>query len=76
MYRCRCSERPLSIIDSRVVVEDSIPYQVLVFACSNNGCSEYKKPVYEKYINLFDNSKTKEIDLSADKPSAEGDSND
>lgn len=76
MYRCRCSERPLNIIDSRVVVEDNIPYQVLVFACSNKDCSEYKKPVCEKYINLFDNSKTKEIDLRADKPTAEGDSND
>lgn len=77
IYKCRCSERPLGIIASRVAVdEEKEPWQILIFACTNKECSEYKKPVVEKHINLFDNGITKIIDLRADKPSAEGDSND
>lgn len=64
MKKCSCSERPLGIIDSKVIVtEDKIPYQILMFGCTNKRCSEYKKIVVEKHINLFDNSETKEIDL-------------
>lgn len=58
MYKCKCSERPLGIIKSEVQTEEGIPYQVLVFACTNKKCSEYKKPVYKQKINLFDTSKT------------------
>lgn len=61
--KCRCSERPLSIIDSKVIMEDGKPYQVLVFGCTNKNCSEYKKAVYEKHINLLDNSEVKQISL-------------
>jgi len=63
MKKCSCSERPLGILDSKVIVEDGVPYQVLYFGCTNKQCSSYKKVVVEKHINLFDNSITKEIEL-------------
>lgn len=63
MQKCKCSERPLGILDSKVIVENATPYQVLIFGCTNKQCSEYKKTVVEKRINLFDNSDTKEINL-------------
>ena len=53
MKFCNCSPRPLGIMDSRVVVENDIPYQVLYFGCTNKGCSEYKKKVWLKKINLL-----------------------
>ncbi|MBQ9845801.1 MAG: hypothetical protein IJO54_06940 [Oscillospiraceae bacterium] len=63
MDKCKCSERPLGILHSKVIVEEGIPYQVLIFGCTNKRCSEYKKGAVEKRINLFDNSKTEEISL-------------
>ena len=63
MKLCRCSERPLGILDSKVIVEKDTPYQILYFGCTNKKCSEYKKAVVEKRFNLFDNSDTKEIEL-------------
>lgn len=63
MKLCNCSSRPLGIMDSRVVVENDIPYQVLYFGCTNKGCSEYKKKVWLKKINLFDNNDTAESDI-------------
>ena len=42
---------------------DGKPYQVLLFGCTNKKCSEYKKAVVRKEINLLDNSDTKEINL-------------
>ncbi|MBQ7283314.1 MAG: hypothetical protein IJW74_00445 [Oscillospiraceae bacterium] len=63
MKLCNCSSRPLGILDSRVVVENDVPYQVLYFGCTNKGCSEYKKKVWLKKINLFDNSDTTESDM-------------
>ena len=63
MKKCKCSERPLGILDSKVIVENDIPYQVLMFGCTNKQCSEYKKIVVEKHINLFNNSDTKEFEL-------------
>lgn len=61
--KCKCSERPLGIIDSRAEIIDGVPYQVLLFGCTNKKCSEYKKAVLRKEINLLDNSDTKEIEL-------------
>lgn len=61
--KCKCSERPLSIIDSKIVMAEDKPWQILIFGCTNKKCSEYKKAVYEKHINLLDNSETKEISL-------------
>lgn len=63
MKLCNCSSRPLGILDSRVVVEQDIPYQMLYFGCTNKDCSEYKKKVWLKKINLFDNSDTTESDM-------------
>lgn len=63
MKKCSCSERPLGILDSKVIVENGVPYQVLSFGCTNKKCSLYKKAVVEKHINLFDNKETKEIEL-------------
>lgn len=63
MKLCNCSSRPLGILDSRVVVENDVPYQVLYFGCTNKGCSEYKKKVWLKKINLFDNADTTESDM-------------
>ena len=63
MKLCSCSERPLGIVDSRVIIKDEKPYQVLYFGCTNKGCSEYKKKVWLKKINLFDNSDTIESDI-------------
>ena len=61
--KCKCSERPLGIIDSKVVMAEGEPWQVLIFGCTNKQCNEYMKPVFEKHINLLDNSKEKEINL-------------
>lgn len=63
MKLCSCSPRPLGILDSKVVIIDEKPYQILVFGCTNKKCSEYKKPVVEKYINLLDNTDTFEKTL-------------
>ena len=63
MKFCNCSPRPLGIMDSRVVVENDTPYQILYFGCTNKGCSEYRKKVWLKKINLFDNSDTTESDI-------------
>ena len=61
--KCKCSERPLTIMESKVEMIGDKPYQVLIFGCSNPKCSEYKKAVMRKEINLLDNSDTKEINL-------------
>ena len=61
--KCKCSERPLGIIDSKVEMIGDKPCQVLLFGCTNKKCSEYKKAVLRKEINLLDNSDTKEINL-------------
>ena len=61
--KCKCSERPLGILDSKVVMAEDEPWQVLIFGCTNKRCSEYKKAVFEKHINLLDNAKVKEISL-------------
>ena len=45
MKFCNCSPRPLGIMDSRVIVENDTPYQVLYFGCTNKGCSEYSDTV-------------------------------
>ena len=63
MQKCKCSERPLGIIDSKVEIIEGKPYQVLLFGCTNRKCNEYKKAVIRKEINLLDNSETKEINL-------------
>lgn len=63
MNLCNCSERPLGIVDSRVVMRENVPYQVLFFACTNKKCAKYGKTVVEKYINLFDNTDTFEIEV-------------
>lgn len=62
--KCKCSERPLGVIDSKVVTAaEGEPWQVLIYACTNKKCSEYKKAVYEKHISLLDSTKVKEISL-------------
>ncbi len=58
MNKCKCSERPLAVISTDVVMEENVPYQVLLYACTNKKCSEYKKPKYRQKINLLDTSKT------------------
>lgn len=63
MKLCSCSERPLGIIDSRVVMKENTPYQVLYFGCTNKKCAKYKEIVVEKYINLLDNSDIYEIEV-------------
>ena len=63
MKLCSCSERPLGIVDSRVVMRENKPYQVLYFGCTNKNCREYKKKVWMKKINLFDNTDTAESDI-------------
>ena len=63
MQKCKCSERPLGIISSKVIMAENKPWQVLVFGCTNKKCTEYMKPVFEKHINLLDNSEVKEINL-------------
>ena len=57
MKLCNCSHRPLGILESRVVMEDGVPYQVLGFGCTNKHCVEYKKVKWHRYINLLDNSR-------------------
>lgn len=61
--KCKCSERPLGILSSKVVMAEDEPWQVLIFGCTNKKCGEYKKAVFEKHINLLDNTKVKEISL-------------
>lgn len=63
MRKCSCSDRPLGILSSRVEMSEGKPWQILVFGCTNKQCSEYMKPVFEKWINLLDNSEVKEINL-------------
>lgn len=63
MKLCDCSPRPLGIMNSKVVVENDIPYQVLYFGCTNKNCREYKKVVWWKKINLFDNTDTTQGDM-------------
>lgn len=63
MQLCKCSERPLGILSSRVIMAEDKPWQVLVFGCTNKKCSEYMNPVVEKHINLLDNTEVKEISL-------------
>lgn len=53
---CNCSDRPLGIIDSRVVLENGKAYQVLSFGCTNKKCTKYKIKVFEKFINLTDST--------------------
>ncbi|MEG2929124.1 MAG: hypothetical protein RR846_06185 [Oscillospiraceae bacterium] len=53
--KCSCSDRPLGIISSGVVMEQNKPYQVLEFACTNKLCGQYKKVVERQHINLLDN---------------------
>ena len=60
MKLCNCSQRPLVILESKVVMEDGKPYQVLAFGCTNKHCGEYKKIKWYKYINLLDNSDVQE----------------
>lgn len=54
--KCGCSDRPLGIISSAVVMERNKPYQVLEFACTNKNCKEYKRVVQRQLINLLDNA--------------------
>lgn len=61
--KCKCSERPLAIIESKVEIQENIPYQILIFACTNKQCSEYKKPVYKQFINLMNTAETQIIKL-------------
>ena len=63
MKSCNCSERPLGILNSAVVMEDGKPYQVLSFGCTNKNCAEYKKVKWQKMINLLDNSDVKEKEV-------------
>ncbi len=63
MKMCDCSIRPLGILDSEFVVENDTPYQILYFGCTNNGCRNYKRKVWKKKINLFDNSDVTESDM-------------
>lgn len=58
MKTCTCSERPLTIVSSKTVMRDNVPYERLEFACSNKNCSEYHKPVVAQYINLLDRKTT------------------
>ena len=60
---CNCSDRPLGILESRIYVENNVPYQVLSFGCTNKNCSQYHKIRWRKYINLLDNSKTLEEEV-------------
>lgn len=63
MKLCSCSERPLGVKDSRVVMRENKPYQVLFFACTNKKCAKYGQVVAEKYINLLDNSDTFMVEI-------------
>lgn len=56
--KCGCSDRPLGIAGSRVVMMGDTPCQVLEFACSNKICKSYKKIVAKQIINLLDNTDT------------------
>ena len=55
-YKCSCSERPLGIIEAKVVMENGTPYQQLEFACTNKACKQYQRPVFRQRINLLSNS--------------------
>lgn len=50
----------MGILESKVVMEDGKPFQVLAFGCTNKHCGEYKKVKWYKYINLLDNSDVEE----------------
>ncbi len=63
MKLCSCSERPLGIVDSRVIIKDEKPYQVLYFGCTNKKCAKYHNITVEKYINLMDNTDVFEIEI-------------
>lgn len=63
MKLCSCSERPLGIVNSRIVMKEDKPYQVLMFACTNQKCAKYHNIVAEKYINLLDNTDTFVIEI-------------
>ena len=58
MKTCTCSDRPLTIISSKTVMMDNVPYEELQFACSNKNCDYYKKPVVRQLINLLDKKTT------------------
>ena len=63
MKKCKCSERPLTIISSKTVMVGNVPYEELKFACSNKNCTEYHKPVAKQLINLLDRKTTIEEDI-------------
>ena len=63
MKKCKCSDRPLSIISSKTVMVENVPYEELKFACSNKNCAEYHKPVVKQLINLLDRKTTIEEDI-------------
>lgn len=63
MKLCSCSTRPMGILESKVVMENGKPYQVLGFGCTNKKCEEYKKIKWQKYINLLDNSEVIEKEI-------------
>ncbi len=63
MKLCSCSERPLGIVESKVVMRENVPYQVLYFGCTNKRCAKYNQIVVEKYINLLDNADVFEIEI-------------
>lgn len=54
MKKCTCSERPLSILSSKAVIIDNVPYQEYIYACSNKKCEHYREPMVKRLINLFD----------------------
>ena len=43
MKMCNCSTRPLGILDSRVIVENDIPYQVLYLAVQTKAAVSIRK---------------------------------
>ncbi|MBE6887149.1 MAG: hypothetical protein E7484_01865 [Ruminococcaceae bacterium] len=63
MKLCSCSERPLGIVDSRVVMKENKPYQLLRFGCTNKKCAKYHNIVAEKYVNLLDNTDTFTLEI-------------
>lgn len=63
MKKCNCSDRPLRILKSTNVMEDGVPYQELLFGCSNKNCSKYNVPVVKQKINLLDRETTIEEEI-------------
>ena len=53
----------MGILESKVVMENGKPYQVLSFGCTNKKCEEYKKVKWQKYINLLDNAEVIEKEI-------------